>query len=189
MSAKSGLLPNVVRLADGLNERFVALGRVLDDWTRRGERAMVKAVSVRVRRRIKAAEHAASPPCPDSPAAASRPERSEEVNGGDLSRTARAEADRRLRDDDLARRARVRLSDLHLRVGRSIYQLDAQSQSGDKDAIERQLRALLDEIERLEGILKCLDDGAPSPRPEREVRDGDWSAMGVAEHEKGLSHG
>jgi len=65
----------------------------------------------------------------------------------------------------LTEQARARLSDLHLRVGECIYQMA----SGRQDAgpIERQLRALLDEVERVEEILRQV--GAPTDGALAEV--------------------
>lgn len=59
------------------------------------------------------------------------------------------------RRDRLSRWARVRLSELHLRVGQSLYQLEEAPEKGEseREAVRRQLLALLTEIDRLEEIL------------------------------------
>lgn len=50
---------------------------------------------------------------------------------------------------------RARLSDLHLRVGQSIYHLE--KERTDSEPVTRQLIALLDEIERLGSFLRRVD--------------------------------
>jgi hypothetical protein len=67
--------------------------------------------------------------------------------------TAQAKARQKQADADLATYARVRLGELHLRVGQSLYHFDQEQGSEERALIRRQLLALLAEIERLEDIL------------------------------------
>ena len=65
------------------------------------------------------------------------------------------EPEPRAGQEKFAARARVRLSDLHLKVGQQIYLLE--TSSSDDEKISQQLVALLDEIERLETVLRKID--------------------------------
>jgi len=79
-------------------------------------------------------------------------------------------ADEERDTNELARWARVRLSELHLRVGQSIYRLE--SGGTETEPVKRQLFALLEEIERLEDILRAaggvIEDSIPEDLKEIE---------------------
>lgn len=117
------LLAGSARMADTLNENFVALARRADDLVNKAERAVLQRVS-----RV-------------SP---------EEMGDGTDSEEA----------DQLGRWVRVRLSELHLRVGQSLYDLEDSPQQSEAtpDTVRHQLLALLREIERLEEILRRVGD-------------------------------
>ncbi len=119
-ASDAGLAPwHPKRVADLLNERFVALARLLDGVTRQGERLWGS----------KAPEKTQDP-------AASEGQRRREI----------------------VRRAQVRLSELHLHVGEKVYQLDADDEVSE--AVARQLCALLEEIDRLEDVLRRIEGQA-----------------------------
>lgn len=72
---------------------------------------------------------------------------------------------------ELTQRARVRLSDLHLRVGQSIYELERHK--GETGETRQQLSALLEEIERLEAHLGRFDPTAHEDTADVEPSDND----------------
>ncbi len=117
----SRLGAGALQLADLLNERFVAAGRVVDNLARRGERIVSRGFS--------------------------------RCGGDDRVAASRV----RLRADGMASWAARRLSDLHLRVGQSIYELEAGGAC--EEAVTAQLLALIGEIERLEDVLRRFDGG------------------------------
>lgn len=130
------LLRDSMRMAELLNDRFVALGRLLDSATNASKvkSAMQKAMG---RDGAVKADRAGAP------------------SKNDPRHTPR-------RAVEMARRVRTRLSDLHLRVGQSIYEVEARGPQTAR--VTEQLCALLDEIERLEDVLRRL--GAESRGPQ-----------------------